>query len=539
MILTQIHSLRQLCGPGQELSFLGRSQPSSPAASKRRKVQDPLTGLLDSIGAGVTVPVQVARLQVLLFLIDRHWKTIKPRAHLVLETVHAALSWDDPSVQSWALLCLAAIATEDRACSSSAADPSSPPSSSAVPSHVVRSPFASPSRKRTRSSDDNSLWDRAWTFAVRRAIVPAVCRAACHAAHAIMLADKVVPLTILTDVESLVRDIEIQGPSFPYDSVCDFLATAVEMASRDVRLFRMDLEAKVVHWLSTTWRVLDGTTKGFNVRTRLENHTPTDMLRLLSSLCRFPRHVILSQSVPLPDSPVIAHVVREAESAVVRDYIVHARLDLPISESPISTLPPTTPSSLPLGTAPGPNDHLVQLDGSARKLSTFLALSSDSLTAEWTDVDLEAAVTPEKIRRSTDLVVLVLAFEAVLELNGVSPERKAIKAACALLAAIAPSFALDRLSAAELAVMVQGLEPLVTGLDGSPPRTPAGSCALVSPGVMTGIRRDMLPARKGRHHPSRERERSDLLAILHIIWRSSDVGPCQSAWSHLRFSNAH
>lgn len=471
-------------------------------------------------------PSLVAKLQLLLFLVDRHWRTIRSSARAVLEAVSTSLNWEDPSVQSWALLCLAAIATEDRPFRPPPTEEWTSTAPSAVPNHVSRSPFASPSRKAGRASADNSLWDKAWTFAARKAIIPAVCRAACHAAHAIAVAEKVAPLVILTDVESLVRDIEIQGPSFPYDSVCAFLATTMEMASRDVRLFRMDLETKVINWLSSSWRVVDGTTKGFNVRTKLESHTPSDVLRLLSSACRFPRNVTLAYTYSLPESPIVAHVTLESKSAVVRDYIIHAQLDLPTISNDTSPQPSAHPTSLSAIASPGPNDNLVQLDGCARKLSTFLTKSANDLVAEWTDVDFETAVTAEKVRRSLDLVVLVLAFEAVLELNGVSPERKALKAACTLLAAIAPAFALARLTTAELAVMVQGLEPLVFDTDRSTSADQPGSRALLRPGIMTGIRKDMLPSLGDGNAVGRARDQATRLAVQHIIWKSSDVSAC-------------
>jgi len=511
-------SLSQIASHADGLPYASTSS-ASPVATKRRKVEDPITTLLYSSNTALNVPTEIARLQVLLFLIDRHWKETRQSLNPILEALNSSLNWEDPTVQSWALLCLAAIATEDRAFRASE---ESSPSASSNPATsgsglASRSPFASPSSKAARPSSDNSLWEKAWTFAVRKVVVPAVCRAACHAAHAIVVAGKVAPLVILTDVESLVKDIEIQGPYFPYDSVCDFLATCLEMASRDVRLFRLELEEKVVNWLGTSWRVVDGTTKGFNVRTKLENHTPTDLLRLLSSLCRFPKHVVLVHTDVLPESPTISHVVQEAETAVVRDYIIHAQLDLPNTSRSSSSFPPT---SLPLGSAPGPDDNLVKLDGCARRISTFLANSVNTLLAEWTNVDFEATVTPEKVRRSLDLVVLVLSFEAVLELNGVAPERKTIKAACSLLSAITNAFSLSRLSVGELSVMVQGLEPLVGG---SKLEEAEAARALLLPGPMTGIRKDMLPTFFDKQIAKAKEEQERRLSLQHIMWKSSDV----------------
>lgn len=455
---------------------------------------------MDSIETASRTEQAVLRLQTLLFLIDRHWPTVVEvsLAEAVLKCLIACLHQGDPAIQTWAFLCLGAVAAQ-------------PDGASLAGVSALRSTFASPSRR--AATADSPSWDQAWNFSVRRITFPNVCRAASHLGHLIVVFGKASPATILNDVETFTKDIEVQGPSFPFDSVCDFLSVTLELASRDVRLFRLELEDKVFSWVASGgWRPVEGTTKGFNIRTKLESHQPNDVLRLFASLCRLPHRInLISRDLP-PDCAMTSYLADEAESAVARDYIVYARI-----------LPPAASSSLP---APQPSDilsiseDLRETSGVARKASTFLQNAADALSAEWGSPLVAASFTAEKVRRSIDVAVLALAFEGVLQLNGISSNRKSIKAACTLLKTITPAFSLPALLPLETVVLLQGLEPLF--LQRSDEGRPLERVT-VPAGPRTGMRSDLLPRIDRASEVARETQRRLCALVQAKIWQSADV----------------
>ena len=70
--------------------------------------------------------------------------------------------------------------------------------------------------------------------------------------------------------------------------------------------------------------------------------------------------------------------------------------------------------------------------------------------------------------------------------------------------------------------MLQGLEPLVGGSKVEEEEG-AGSRALLLPGPMTGIRKDMLPKFFDQRIARLEEEQDRRLSLQHIMWKSSDV----------------
>jgi ataxia telangiectasia mutated family protein len=312
----------------------------------------------------------------------------------------------------------------------------------------------------------------------------------------------------------------------------------------------MELEDKVLGWLVTFWNVFDGTTKGLNAKSKLENHSPDDVLRLLTSICRLEKRVPLVYHPFLPDSPVVTRmylvppsrllripiprhrvadpfslfcsfdfsdVEAQAESAVVRDWVLFARLRLP------RTLPSsTTSSSFTSSSAPITDTSAMDLQspsGRARKVSAFLLKSVESLKAFWSDADPESNATIEKIRRSVDLVVLAVCFEASLQVNGTTQNRRTIKDASYLVSAILPLLSSTRLSTLDMAVIIQGLEPLVQTKEKRIETRPA----LLWAGEAAGLKKELLPIldeSKGKEIKAEEKLRS---AMQRIVWQSSDV----------------
>lgn len=510
---------------------------------------DPLERLLDTIDNTFKPELQTILLQTLLFLIDRHWsRACSISSDAILKALLGCLNSEDSTVLSWSFIALAAIATEDRG-SAISSDNDESSSSSSKPAASV---FASPSRSLSRRRVDVSRWEQAWNFAVRRMSLPAVSRAACHAGHAIIVFARVPPLGLLQSIETFTHEIEVLGPAAPHDAVCAFLGACLEMASRDVRLFRMELEDRVVAWLLTAWKVatVDGggaTSSSLLARggginglsgsgggSRLERHAPGDLLCLLARLCRFSNSVNLLSSEVLTESPVVSHCLEEVDRAPATEFIVHARLTPGAQPKSFTTsLPsfsPLQPSTLAsesrTPTAPDSTASLSaiqELGGRPRRLSSFLQRSIESLKAEWSgSIDAQTTtISVERVRRALDMVVIALGFEALIEANGFQSNRKTVKSACCLLEFVRPAISLSSMSLSELAVVVQGLEPLVETHEAED----RSAALLLSAGPMSGIRRDLIPRdlEGERMHAARAEKEAARSKLLMYIWRSSDV----------------
>ncbi|KAG8695931.1 Serine/threonine-protein kinase tel1, partial [Ceratobasidium sp. 395] len=240
----------------KSLLFVGSVRDTPRRGGKSLRLSNPVLSLLSLIKA---VPsTRNYRLQVLLFLIERHWMEFSATIQSeICTTLSSFLSQDDHISASWAFTCCAAIACVDRS-----------------PNPSTTSPVV----------NDIGIF---WNHAIRRISVALECRAACHAAHAIARSGHLDNQTLYRDIETFATDLLVQGPAFPHDSVCAFLVECLRFASRDVRLFRKQLEDKVLGWLSETWNVTEIVRNG--VRNRLDTHYPADVLELLQTSCGLAR----------------------------------------------------------------------------------------------------------------------------------------------------------------------------------------------------------------------------------------------------------
>ena len=293
---------------------------------------------------------------------------------------------------------------------------------------------------------------------MRRTSVPAVCRAACHAAQTLLHHSKelLTPQQVLVEIETLAKDLDVQGPSFPYDSACSFLVLCMRVASQDVRLYRMQLEEKVLAWLMDTWR------PGNMIKSRMSPHTMEDILSVLASICCISRDAQVLCHMNLPDCPIVTSMIDEDYCAVIRDYLLHATLPLPPNTQgrpDTRTSPNTSPSSPPADAAEGGRE-LVQPRGRERRISAFLLKSLEDLIQHW---ELSGGGRPsaEKARTFLDLAAVSLLFEGTLARNGTRSNRRVQQAACKLVSSVLPQAADARWTASERTLIIGVLEPLV------------------------------------------------------------------------------
>ncbi|KIJ20941.1 hypothetical protein PAXINDRAFT_125515 [Paxillus involutus ATCC 200175] len=438
---------------------------------KRAKREDPISTLLYFIRTTSAVGVRSYHLQVLLFFIDRHWSRLHDALQNdVISTLVQFVSVDEVSIQSWAFLCLAAIARCDgESYSASSSDDASMKDSD-------RRGFAT--------------WDPIWTHAMRRANAPVVCRAACHTAHTLIGYSKhlLTSQRALIEIETLVKDLDLQGPSFPYDAVCMFLAQCLRVASQDVRLYRMQLEEKVLSWLLDNWRV-GMAAKDVSGRSHMPPHTISDYLNLLQSVCGYAQHSNPICRMLLPDCEIVDVMEEQRKTKPIRDYVLYAGLpalhqnrnSLADASLPQETPPPTTRI----------DQELLPPRGRERRVSAFLLKAMESLASEWGAVqENKVHPTAERVRQSLDAAITALFFESFLAMNGTQRNRRVVQSAGKVVMLLAPFLTDAKWTAEERLLILKALEPLV--VDGDRNDDDEEWEALIGPGLESGIKSHVL-----------------------------------------------
>ncbi|KAF8693084.1 Telomere-length maintenance and DNA damage repair, partial [Rhizoctonia solani] len=474
----------------QMLFSTGSSSDTPRRGGKSLRLSSPVLSLLSQIKA---VPsTRIYRLQVLLFLVDRHWSKLSTSTQSeVCSTLLAFFSQDDHASSSWAFICCAAIACAQEAVSHS----------------ISKNPV----------SEELSLF---WTHAIRKTSVTLECRAACHAANAIARNGHLDDQTLFKDIEAFATDLLVQGPSFPHDSVCAFLVECLRIAGRDARLYRKQLEDKVLGWLSESWNVTE--TVRNNSRARLDTFSLADILELLQASCVMTRRILPIAAPLLPDCVTTEVMLERHQSDLIRDFLIHAQLPAfrPNASRRSGTREPIAPNSLS-NTAQIPDSDLTVPNDRARKSSAFLLKSLGTLLAEWDSAKDASLMSREAARRAADLACLALWFEASLVSDGMRSNGRVIKAACSLIQNIIPCISASRWAADERATILVAFSVLINEGEDTIEHTPWKG--IMDPDVDTGIKRRALAQMMHRNAPGTEEESRTRRGLLQKIWRSSEA----------------
>ena len=466
---------------------------------KRPRLENPIASLLTSIQHRPEPGIRSYYFQILLFVIDRHWLILhEALRQQVIQTLLRFISHEDSTILSWVFLCLAAVADAEGS-----------------------SMQASSSEVGNRQ-ETGTMWDSIWTNAIRRANVPIVCRAACHAAYTIIFhafgqkqGVSRVPLAsqrILLEIEALAKDLDVQGPPFPYDSVCTFLAHCLKIASQDMRLYRMQLEEKVLTWLVDCWKVVEVH------KTSLPMHMANDVIMLLESICGFSKRCDLVFLTLLPECQISTMLLEEAKNNVIRDFLLYARLPrlaLPKDER-------TVPNSFPRDQAIDESQaemRLVQPRGRERRISGFLLKAMEQLLFAWEDVISHP--TAETARRSLDMAVIAICFETLLVLNGTQSNRRLIQCACKMVSIITDLLLDTRWTPVERALISMGLEPLTCVEYGSSTEAPWD--AMLPPGSGSGIKIEHICRLTWHNTDEGGHTTVPRMNFLRLLWQNADV----------------
>jgi ataxia telangiectasia mutated family protein len=356
-------------------------------------------------------------------------------------------------------------------------------------------------------------WEQAWNFAIRHLHNPATCRAAAHAAHLLVTYERIDNTKIISDVEGLVRDLDTQGPSFPFDAVCDFLCCCLEFAAHDVRLFRLELPEKVLAWLTTTWKPFEAsisTKSSFRNRARTDVLDIGSILRLFARVCSLVDVPTIETEVLLPDCAISRAMQEHCDSAEMRTYLLNA------------SLPPYRPAkSQPRGSSvlAREGDQLPP-NGVQRRLSAFLERSLTAAYGEGEEGDdaYWTALPIDNVRQHYRVVTVALLFEASLQCNGIRANRGCLVAASQIIARLTPCLRQARWSPSERAWLFLTLAPLFPTLDVWRTTRFVG---LVDPCLGSDIRRSSLPSSASDSRlPNEAAATSTLLCKL---WLNTDL----------------
>ncbi len=82
----------------------------------------------------------------------------------------------------------------------------------------------------------------------------------------------------------LLKQLDVQGPPYPSDSICRLLVAALELSRSDFGLYSLNLEDKVIGWLER-WDPLEGSKAKVRVDCGAVA-TSTDWVSLWSACCR-------------------------------------------------------------------------------------------------------------------------------------------------------------------------------------------------------------------------------------------------------------
>ncbi|KAG9042083.1 Serine/threonine-protein kinase tel1, partial [Tulasnella sp. UAMH 9824] len=430
-------------------------EPLTPRKAKKRprlQVPEPVGDLIRRCTRPTTPEVRYYSLQVALFVIDRHWTSLTESDRIdVVNELTLALGAEDVTTQSLSFLCLAAIAAL-----------------SSPDDHKF-------SEDKGRVIDWNSLWEKG----IRNAGVLSVCRAAIHMLHMILRRRLVERTQMLKDIVRLLKDVAVQGPAQPSDSVCSFFTEALQLAGRDMRLHQLNLGDNVLAWLSDCWSV--GPLHGSKGRL-LRSYTVKDMLSLLEAICNLHVPNSLNDWILLPDSLVVEWFMERHRTDLIRRYFFESRLE-PIT----AQLPAGGGKSVPHSDQTEVRNAEQRMPPvTAQKCTRYLQKCIDQLTAQWDDSPDIRMIHFSQIRSALETAVLALQFETSLRMQGIRANRKLMRSAYELILRLMENMVAKSWKDPEKALMLMALDPLVS--EGGEVDQMAPFEVITKPGRSSGLR---------------------------------------------------
>ncbi|KAF5328889.1 hypothetical protein D9611_014266 [Ephemerocybe angulata] len=484
-----------------ELSEMGATTPSSGAKS----LQNPIIFLKDKDkDGGIDKQSPLARkifdLQILLFFVDRHWPVLHEGAQdKILRKLLKMLPTDHVDTQIWIFMNLAAIAFSER----------------------HNTPALKPSED-LKARD--SIWDTIWSNTIQRTNVPGPCRAACHAAHSLLVGlfrhtppsghIRLTPKEVLPTIENFGKNIDVQGPTHPYDSVCMFLRKCLQIAAQDERLHRLHLEDKFCAWFTSTWTAAEAAKGGPLL------YTVSDTLTLLEAITGLGKQSDLGCRIALPVSPIVESMKEERKLLAIRDYSIFASLPAFVQSRAAELQDAYRLSDVGLYPfTSSPNDEPVKPSRCGTTILAFFSKTLKAIDTEWTEKTSNGAhPSVEFTRRALDFAITAMAFEGAFAVNSTVSEIKVSPDAGKLMRTVVTFVKTARWNAEEQFSLLIGLECLVST---SSPLEDAHWDGVAQPDYANdGMARVYYPKAQEDPMETTRRKRS---ALLRAIWQSHNL----------------
>lgn len=319
--------------------------------------------------------------------------------------------------------------------------------------------------------------------------------------------------------------IDIQGPSYPVDSIALLVAKCLSIARSDVRLYSLNLEEKVIAWL-TRYNTFDGT-RG---KSRQDAHTSSDLVALVASAAGLspPPSRVFNASLYLPECPIVNRVLEEHRTSGIRSFVLDGTLppSATARSSPasmtadpaaqIGQLPPfATPTGLPSTQANGEFFEAAILNERQKRLASWLGGQLQGEVKDLATGTSANARPPERIRKLLDLAIVSIAYLALLRANGTGGDRDLVEAVRNAIIAFQPDLINTASSLGSQHRLWSAFEPLLPDSDTTDMDWPI----LLKAGESSGMRPDVVP----RVNRSLESDTRCIKAWCQSLWSIPEV----------------
>ena len=176
----------------------------------------------------------------------------------ILDRLQQLLSRDEPQVQAWAFIALAALPEE-------------------ILGHLSRAGEVGPAPASPT---------KAWEIALRSISNPALVRAACLFLIRLLNLKALPEDTLQAGIASIALEVEMQGPHFPVDTACELLTIIMDASTRSFQLQHANVIDRIYNRMSNHWRLLPSSSAEIRVFKSKSQINPINVNRFLRLLKR-------------------------------------------------------------------------------------------------------------------------------------------------------------------------------------------------------------------------------------------------------------